>query len=72
MLTVVSLVGRIVGLFALLMLLPLVITGALMLMSPGYMDPMVQTPMGLAMVAVAALLFTAGGLWLRKVVQFKF
>lgn len=55
-----------------LMMLPLVITGALMLMSPGYMDPMVQTPLGLAMIGVAALLFTAGGLWLRKVVQFKF
>jgi tight adherence protein B len=55
-----------------LMFLPLVIAGALMLMSPGYMDPMVQTPMGLAMIAVAALLLTAGGLWLRKVVQFKF
>ncbi len=55
-----------------LMLLPLVITVALMLMSPGYMNPMVQTPLGLAMIGVAALLFTAGGLWLRKVVQFKF
>ena len=55
-----------------LMMLPLVITGALMLISPGYMDPMVQTPLGLAMIGVAALLFTAGGFWLRKVVQFKF
>ena len=55
-----------------LMLLPLVISGALMVMSPGYMDPMVQTPLGLAMLGVAALLLTAGGLWLRKVVQFKF
>lgn len=55
-----------------LMLLPLVITGALMLISPGYMDRMVQTPLGLVMTGVAALLLTAGGLWLRKVVQFKF
>jgi tight adherence protein B len=55
-----------------LLLLPVVITAALMLMSPGYMDPMVETPMGLVMIGVAALLLTAGGLWLRKVVKFKF
>jgi tight adherence protein B len=55
-----------------LMLLPVVITGALMVMSPGYMDSMVQTPLGLVMIGVAAVLLTAGGLWLRKVVQFKF
>lgn len=62
--------GRISALV--LMMLPLVIAGALMVISPGYMDPMVQTPFGLAMIGVAALLFTAGGLWLRKVVQFKY
>jgi tight adherence protein B len=55
-----------------LMLLPVVITLALMVMSPGYMDRMVQTPLGLMMVGAAAVLLTAGGLWLRKVVQFKF
>ncbi|MEC5180047.1 type II secretion system F family protein [Arthrobacter sp. CG_A4] len=55
-----------------LMLLPVAITGALMVISPGYMDPMVTTPLGLAMVGAAAVLFSLGGLWLRKVVQFKF
>ncbi|MCB5274416.1 hypothetical protein BJG92_01949 [Arthrobacter sp. SO5] len=55
-----------------LMLLPVGITGALMVLSPGYMDPMVTTPLGLAMVGAAAVLFSLGGLWLRKVVQFKF
>ncbi|MDI3241426.1 type II secretion system F family protein [Arthrobacter sp. AL08] len=55
-----------------LMLLPVAITGALMVISPGYMDPMVTTPLGLTMVGAAAVLFSLGGLWLRKVVQFKF
>lgn len=62
--------GRISALV--LMLLPVAITGALMVMSPGYMDPMVQSPIGLAMIAVCVVLFTVGGLWLRKVVSFKF
>ncbi|PNH81146.1 type II secretion system F family protein [Arthrobacter sp. AFG20] len=52
--------------------LPLAITGALMVMSPGYMDPMVESPIGLVMIGVSLVLLVIGGLWLRKVVSFKF
>ncbi len=62
--------GRISALV--LMALPFVLGGALVLISPGYMDPLVQHPLGRVMIAVSVVLLIAGGLWLRKVVRFRF
>ena len=62
--------GRISALV--LMVMPFALGGILMVISPGYMDPLVQHPLGLAMIAVSVVLLVVGGLWLRKVVSFRF
>ncbi len=55
-----------------LMVLPFALGGVLTVLSPGYMNPLVEHPLGLAMIGVSLLLLSAGGLWLRKVVSFRF
>jgi tight adherence protein B len=55
-----------------LMVLPFALGGILLVISPGYMDPFVETPVGLVLMGASAVLLTLGGLWLRKVVSFKF
>ncbi|MCZ2402567.1 type II secretion system F family protein [Paenarthrobacter sp. Z7-10] len=62
--------GRISALV--LMVLPIGLGGFLALISPGYITQLFQSPIGYAMLVAAALLFLAGGLWLRKVISFKF
>lgn len=62
--------GRISALV--LMVLPFGLGGFLLVASPGYMDKFTQSPLGYAMMAVSAVLLVTGGLWLRKVVSFKF
>ncbi|WP_043440676.1 type II secretion system F family protein [Arthrobacter sp. L77] len=62
--------GRISALV--LMVLPFALGGILVVISPGYMDPLVQHPVGLAMIAVSVVLLVIGGVWLRKVVSFRF
>jgi tight adherence protein B len=44
----------------------------LTLINPGYLHKLTTNPIGWGMLAAAALLITAGALWLRKVVAFKF
>ncbi|MET3933123.1 type II secretion system F family protein [Arthrobacter sp. OAP107] len=55
-----------------LMVLPFGLGGILLVISPGYMNPFVETPIGLVLMGVSAVLLTLGALWLRKVVSFKF
>lgn len=55
-----------------LMVLPFALGGVLLVISPGYMDPLVENPLGLVMIAVSVVLLILGGLWLRKVVSFHF
>lgn len=55
-----------------LMLLPVGITGFLMMSNPGYLGKLTQSPIGWGMIVVAVVMMTVGGLWLRKVVSFKF
>jgi tight adherence protein B len=62
--------GRLSG--YVLVLLPFVVAGALTLINPGYLHKLTTNPIGWGMLAAAALLITAGALWLRKVVSFKF
>ncbi|NVM94444.1 type II secretion system F family protein [Arthrobacter wenxiniae] len=62
--------GRISALV--LMILPFGLGGILVLITPGYLTPLFDGPIGYAMVATAAILLVAGGLWLRKVISFKF
>ncbi|MHA7208938.1 type II secretion system F family protein [Arthrobacter sp. MDT1-65] len=62
--------GRISALV--LMVLPFALGGILVVISPGYMDPLMQHPLGHAMIAVSVVLLGVGGLWLRKVVSFRF
>jgi tight adherence protein B len=55
-----------------LMALPVGISAFLFTTNPSYMSVFIETPVGYGMLAVALLLLTAGGLWLRKTVQIKF
>ncbi len=55
-----------------LMVLPFVVGGFLVLINPTYLLPLVQTPIGIALLAFCGVLFLVGGIWLSKVVQVKF
>lgn len=55
-----------------LMALPFGVVGILMLMSPGYMDPMFTHPLGWAMMVASVINMTIGGLWMRKIINLKF
>jgi tight adherence protein B len=55
-----------------LLALPFVVIGVLLLVSPSYVARFVQSPLGYALMAGAAVLLTVGALWLRKLVSFKY
>ncbi|TDL46989.1 type II secretion system F family protein [Kocuria rosea] len=55
-----------------LMALPVAVSGFLALMNPAHMAPLFTEPLGWAMVVASAVMFTIGGLWMRKIVSFKF
>jgi tight adherence protein B len=55
-----------------LLALPFVVLAILTLTSPAYVARFTQSPMGYALMAVAAVMLTVGGLWMRKVVSFRF
>jgi len=55
-----------------LMGLPIGIILILLVVSPGYMDPMFEHPLGWGMMALSGILMTVGGLWLRKIIDLKF
>ncbi|WP_237740705.1 type II secretion system F family protein [Crystallibacter crystallopoietes] len=55
-----------------LMVLPFGLGGFLLVASPGYMNAFTESPLGYLLIGVSGLLLVTGGLWLRKVVSFKF
>lgn len=62
--------GRISALV--LMVLPFGIGGFLAVITPSYVGRLFQGPLGYVLLTAAAVLLIAGGLWLRKVITFKF
>jgi len=62
--------GRLSGIV--LMLLPVGVSGFLMVTNPGYLGRLTESALGWVLIAIAIVLMTVGGLWLRKVVSFKF
>jgi len=54
------------------MLLPVGVSGFLMVTNPGYLGRLTESALGWVLIAIAIVLMTVGGLWLRKVVSFKF
>jgi tight adherence protein B len=55
-----------------LMALPFGIIAFLLIANPGYLAKFTQSIIGYGLMGVAAVLLVVGGLWLRKVVSFKF
>ncbi len=55
-----------------LMALPIGIFGFLLVTNPSYMGQLLQSGLGIAMLAVAVLLLCVGGFWLSRVVKIKF
>ncbi|WP_233121271.1 type II secretion system F family protein [Tersicoccus sp. Bi-70] len=62
--------GRISALV--LMILPFALGGILVVITPTYLNQLFESPIGWAMLAVGAILLLVGGLWLRKVISFRF
>jgi tight adherence protein B len=52
-----------------LVALPVLIGAWLFISNPAYMRPLYTSPVGIAMLAVAALLTGVGALWMRKVIK---
>ncbi|MBT1001582.1 type II secretion system F family protein [Paenarthrobacter sp. DKR-5] len=52
--------------------LPFGMGAVLFVISPSYISKLVETPIGLVLLAIGAVLLVIGSLWLRKVVSFKF
>lgn len=55
-----------------LMALPVMIIGVLAIISPSYIKSFGSSLMGWGMVAGGVVMMTVGGLWLKKIVSFKF
>jgi tight adherence protein B len=55
-----------------LMLLPIGITGFLMLTNPAYLAPFTQSLPGWGLLALAIVMMLIGGLWMRKTVRITF
>ncbi|MBC7517553.1 MAG: type II secretion system F family protein [Microbacteriaceae bacterium] len=52
--------------------LPFVVIGILLMTSPAYIAKFVQSPLGFVLMGVSVVMLVIGGLWLKKVVSFKF
>ncbi|HEY5471876.1 MAG TPA: type II secretion system F family protein, partial [Candidatus Limnocylindrales bacterium] len=55
-----------------LMALPFAVTAFLTIGNPGYLNRLFTTTIGWAIVVVAIIMLTIGGLWLRATVKIKF
>ncbi|WP_458117181.1 type II secretion system F family protein [Arthrobacter sp. D2-10] len=55
-----------------LVALPFGIGAMLMLVSPGYVDPLFSEPLGWVMIGASVVMMTIGCLWLRKIIDLKF
>jgi len=62
--------GRLSGIV--LMMLPVGVAGFLTMSNPSYLARLTESALGWVLIGVAVVLMTVGGLWLRKVVSFKF
>lgn len=55
-----------------LVALPFGIGGMLMVVSPGYINPLFENPLGWVMIGASVVMMTIGCLWLRKIIDLKF
>lgn len=55
-----------------LMALPFGVGLMMMLTNPGYLAPLLGSPIGIAMLVIGGVLLVVGGLWLRKTVEVRF
>ncbi|MBT2594433.1 type II secretion system F family protein [Arthrobacter sp. ISL-72] len=55
-----------------LIAMPIGIVVMLMMVNPGYMDPMFTHPLGWGMMAGSVILMSIGSLWMRKIIDLKF
>ncbi|WP_022887203.1 type II secretion system F family protein [Glaciibacter superstes] len=55
-----------------LLALPFVVLGILSVTSPTYVAKFVESPVGFGMIAAAVVMLIIGGLWMKKIVSFKF
>ncbi|MBM7780351.1 tight adherence protein B [Arthrobacter tumbae] len=55
-----------------LVALPFGIGGMLMVVSPGYVNPLFENPLGWVMIGASVVMMTIGCLWLRKIIDLKF
>ena len=55
-----------------LVALPFGIGAMLMVVSPGYVNPLFEEPLGWVMIGASAVMMTIGCLWLRKIIDLKF
>lgn len=55
-----------------LICLPIAVVFLLLLVSPNYLAPMVESPIGIIAIVIAVLLAIAGSLWMLAVVRVKF
>ncbi len=52
--------------------LPFGVAGVVSIMNPGYLQPMVENPLGWIMMGVGAVMLAIGSFWLSKTVQIKY
>jgi tight adherence protein B len=55
-----------------LIAMPFGIVVMLMMVNPGYMNPMFTNPLGWVMMGASAVMMTLGSLWMRKIIDLKF
>lgn len=55
-----------------LIAMPFGIVAMLMMVNPGYMNPMFTHPLGWVMMGASAVMMTLGSLWMRKIIDLKF
>lgn len=55
-----------------LIAMPFGIVVMLMMVNPGYMNPMFTHPLGWVMMGASAVMMTLGSLWMRKIIDLKF
>ena len=55
-----------------LMALPILVPGAMGIMNPSFFTAMFQNPIGWGLLMLTAIMLVLGGLWMRKIVSFKF
>ncbi|WP_425425019.1 type II secretion system F family protein [Arthrobacter subterraneus] len=55
-----------------LVALPFAIGAMLAVVSPGYVDPLFEEPLGWVMIGASVVMMTIGSLWLRKIIDLKF